>query len=349
MTAHRSTHRPAQAVTVHQVARPDRAARPRRLRVRRAPRSRYRRTRHRPGREHLPVRRPVHARGDGGGPLGAERAAGGPRDRPRRRRPAPPGSRSATWSSTAAPGAPTRWSPQAEARVLPRTRRRAAAAPGSSVLGGTGLTAYVGLTRIARLQPGETRLRLGRGRRSRHRGRPVRPAARRRTGPRQRGIGRQGRPPGARPRVRRRLRLPRRAVRRAAGGIAPDGVDVGFENVGGDQLGGLIANMRDARPDRLVRRHRPVQRPRPPAGRAPQPLRPGAPRDPARGLPRPRPPRSPGRTGGVPRPAPAFRGRDRPTTRWSRASASVVDAFVGVLRGANTGKMIVQVGDAEEK
>ena len=32
-----------------------------------------------------------------------------------------------------------------------------------------------------------------------------------------------------------------------------------------------------------------------------------------------------------------------------RGIGGVVDAFVGVLRGANTGKMIVQVGDAEEK
>jgi NADPH-dependent curcumin reductase CurA len=28
---------------------------------------------------------------------------------------------------------------------------------------------------------------------------------------------------------------------------------------------------------------------------------------------------------------------------------NVVDAFIGVLRGASTGKMIVQVGDTEEK
>jgi NADPH-dependent curcumin reductase CurA len=38
-----------------------------------------------------------------------------------------------------------------------------------------------------------------------------------------------------------------------------------------------------------------------------------------------------------------------PDDRVVEGVGNVVDAFIGVLRGASTGKMIVQVGDPEEK
>jgi NADPH-dependent curcumin reductase CurA len=49
-------------------------------------------------------------------------------------------------------------------------------------------------------------------------------------------------------------------------------------------------------------------------------------------------------------PVPHLRaGRMVPDDTVVEGIGNVVDAFIGVLRGANTGKMIVQVGDPEEK
>ncbi|MCL2734927.1 MAG: NADP-dependent oxidoreductase, partial [Actinomycetia bacterium] len=42
-------------------------------------------------------------------------------------------------------------------------------------------------------------------------------------------------------------------------------------------------------------------------------------------------------------------GRVVPDDTVTVGIGTVVDAFIGVLRGSNTGKMIVQVGDPEEK
>lgn len=233
-----------------------------------------------------------------------------------------------------------------EARVLPRL-------PGVplrawlSVLGGTGLTAYVGLTRTARLRPGETVF--------------VNSAAG--------GVGTAvgqfarllgaGRVLGSTGSAAKAAHLVRDLGFDAAFDyhdgpfaeqlekIAPDGVDVGFENVGGDQLEGLIANMREsgriawcgsigqyndpasppAAPRNLydvvgksirlegflVRNHREVQ------GELEEFLVPHL------------------RSGAVVPDDTVVEGID-----------GIVDAFLGVLRGANTGKMIVSVGDPGE-
>ncbi|MFJ2958870.1 NADP-dependent oxidoreductase [Streptomyces sp. NPDC087270] len=234
-----------------------------------------------------------------------------------------------------------------EVRVLPRVDGVPPRA-WLSVLGGTGLTAYTGLTRAARLQPGE---------------RVFVSAAAGGVGT---AVGRFARLMGA------------SAVYGSAGSaakvehlvrnlgfdgafdyhdgpfaeqlarIAPEGIDVGFENVGGSQLEGLIANMREHgriawcgsiaqynHPDRppaaprnlydlvhkavrlegfLVRHHRALQ------GELEEFLVPHL------------------RSGAV-----------VPDDTVVEGVRGTVDAFIGVLRGANTGKMIVQVGDPEAK
>ncbi|MEV6008414.1 NADP-dependent oxidoreductase [Streptomyces sp. NPDC051976] len=215
-----------------------------------------------------------------------------------------------------------------------------------SVLGGTGLTAYVGLTRTARLQPGESVF--------------VSAAAG--------GVGTAvgqfarllgaGQVIGSTGTAAKAAHLVRDIGFDAAfdyhdaplgeqlAKAAPDGVDVGFENVGGDHLEGLIANMRPhgriawcgavaqynggaapAAPRNLydlvhrsvrlegflVRDHRDVQRE----------LEDFA--------------------------VPHLRsGRLVPDETVVEGIGNVVDAFLAVLRGGNTGKMIVQVGDAGE-
>jgi NADPH-dependent curcumin reductase CurA len=234
-----------------------------------------------------------------------------------------------------------------EVRVLP-------ALPGVplrawlSVLGGTGLTAYVGLTRTARLQAGETVF--------------VSAAA----GGVGTAVGQFARLLGAG-----RVLGSTGSAAKAAhlvgdlgfdaafdyhdgpfadllGAIAPAGVDVGFENVGGVQLEGLITHMRPfgriawcggvaqynhladppAAPRNLydvvgkslrlegflVRDHRDAQR------ELEDFL------------------------------VPHLRsGRVVPDDTVVEGIGGVVDAFIGVLRGSNTGKMIVQAGDPEEK
>jgi hypothetical protein len=234
-----------------------------------------------------------------------------------------------------------------EARVLPRIDGIPLRA-WLSLLGGTGLTAYTGLTRVARLAPGDTVF--------------VSAAA----GGVGTAVGRFAQLMGA------------KAVFGSAGSaakvehlvrdlgfdgafdyhdgpfaeqlaaLAPGGVDVGFENVGGEQLEGLIANMRERgriawcggiahynHPERpavaprnlydlvpkavrlegfLVRHHQHLQ------GELEDFLVPHL------------------RTGAV-----------VPDDTVSEGIGSVVTAFIGVLRGANTGKMIVQVGDPGEK
>ena len=85
-------------------------------------------------------------------------------------------------------------------------------------------------------------LRLRRGRRGGQPGRPDRQAQGRRPGGRQRRLAGQGRA-AAGARLRRRLRLPRRPVRESLRAAAPDGIDVYFDNVGGDHLEAAISAM----------------------------------------------------------------------------------------------------------
>ncbi|SEO09491.1 hypothetical protein SAMN05216267_101747 [Actinacidiphila rubida] len=234
-----------------------------------------------------------------------------------------------------------------EARVLPSL-------PGIplrawlGVLGGTGLTAYVGLRRVARLAPGETLF--------------VDAAAG--------GVGTAvgqfarlmgaGRVLGSTGSAAKAAHLVRDLGFDAAfdyhdgpfaeqvAALAPDGIDVGFENVGGEQLEGLIAAMR-------------------PSGRIAWCGSVAQYNDPAR------PPAAPRNLYDVVHKSlrlegflvrdhrdaqreleefavPHLRsGRMVPDDTVTEGIGSVVDAFVGVLRGSSTGKMIVQVGDPEEK
>lgn len=216
-----------------------------------------------------------------------------------------------------------------------------------SVLGGTGLTAWVGLTRAARLQPGESVFVNSAGGGV---GTAVGQFAR------LLGAGRVLGSTGSAAKAEHLVRdLGFDAVFDYHDGpfgeqlaaIAPDGIDVGFENVGGDQLEGLLANMREfgriawcgsiaqyndpARPPAaprnlydvvhksirlegfLVRNHREVQ------AELQEFLIPHL--------------RS---------------GRVVPDDTVTEGIGSVVDAFIGVLRGANTGKMIVSLADPGE-
>ena len=217
-----------------------------------------------------------------------------------------------------------------------------------SVLGGTGLTAYVGLTRTARLAAGETVF--------------VNSAAG--------GVGTAvgqfarllgaGRVLGSTGSAAKAAHLVRDLGFDAAfdyhdgpfaeqlGAIAPGGIDVGFENVGGEQLEGLIAHMRPS--GRIawcgsVAQYNDLADP------------PAAPRNlydvVGKAL------RLEGFLVRDHRDAqheleeflvPHLRsGRVVPDDTVTVGIGTVVDAFIGVLRGSNTGKMIVQVGDPEEK
>ena len=130
-----------------------------------------------------------------------------------------------------------------------------------------GLTAYVGLLDIAALQPGDTVFVSGAagavgslaGQIAKLRG-----AAR--------VIGSAGSAAKVdrarrRARLRRRVQLPRRRRSlRSSSAAAPDGIDVYFDNVGGDHLEAAHRRAQALRPGRAVRRDRGVQR---------EPARPG--------------------------------------------------------------------------
>ena len=138
------------------------------------------------------------------------------------------------------------------ARVVDVTVAPASAYLG--VLGMTGLTAYVGLTRIAPGQARRRRLRLRRRRRRR--------AARSARSPRRSARAGSSAAPGrprrcatssrtsasTRPSTTRTGRCPRSCARRR-----PDGIDVYFDNVGGEHLEAAIGSLRLRRPRRRLR------------------------------------------------------------------------------------------------
>ena len=111
------------------------------------------------------------------------------------------------------------------------------------VLGQTGFTAWVGLEADRRAARGRHGVRLGRRRGGRLRRRPVRQAARRVAGGRQRRRSRQGRgsswPSSATTTP--WTTGPKRP--RGVARMAPDGIDVYFDNVGGPQLVAALKNM----------------------------------------------------------------------------------------------------------
>ncbi|WP_042421163.1 NADP-dependent oxidoreductase [Streptacidiphilus anmyonensis] len=130
-----------------------------------------------------------------------------------------------------------------EARLLPRYEGVPLTAH-LGILGGTGLSAWVGLTRVARLQPGEDLfvsaaaggVGTAAGRLARHLGA-------------RRIVGSTGSPEKAR-RLTEELGFDaafdyhQGQVADLLAKAAPDGVDVAFENVGGDHLEGAIAALR---------------------------------------------------------------------------------------------------------
>jgi len=234
-----------------------------------------------------------------------------------------------------------------EARVLPEPAGVPLRA-WLSVLGGTGLTAYVGLTRIARLKPGETVF--------------VNAAA----GGVGSAVGRfarlmgAGRVLGSTGSAAKAEHLVRDLGFDAAfdhhdgdfaanlAAIAPDGVDVGFENVGGAQLEGLVGAMREG--GRIAW-----------CGAVAQYNDPGDPPAAPRNLydlvhkavrlegflvRHHRDAQAELEAFAVPH---LREGRLVPDDTVTEGIGSVVDAFLGVLRGANTGKMIVRVGDPGEQ
>ncbi|MEC3993239.1 NADP-dependent oxidoreductase [Actinacidiphila sp. DG2A-62] len=234
-----------------------------------------------------------------------------------------------------------------EARVLPRGQGVPLRAR-LGVLGGTGLTAYVGLTRTARLRPGETvfvdSAAGGVGTAVGQFARVLGAA---------RVYGSTGSAAKAEHLVRDlgfdaafdRHRGPY-AEQLAA--IAPEGVDVGFENVGGEQLEALIGAMREH--GRIAwcgsiaqynDPHRPPAAPRNLYDLVHKAVR-------LEGFLVRHHTRLQGELEEFC--VPHLRsGRIVPDDTVVPGIDGMVDAFLGVLRGANTGKMIVQVGDPEEK
>ena len=117
-----------------------------------------------------------------------------------------------------------------------------------------GLTAWVGL-KLVELKAGD-RVFISGGRRCRRQHRRATRQAARLLRRRQRRVGREGRAAYERAGIRRGVQLSRRGSVRcsAADGVclrqrltaaAPDGIDVYFDNVGGDHLEAAIACMRD--------------------------------------------------------------------------------------------------------
>ena len=161
---------------------------------------------------------------------------------------------------TASAGASTRSCPRS--RRSRRSRRRAAVRASSGVLGMTGLTAYAGLFDVAGMQRGRRGVRLRGRRRGRQPGRPDRQGCAGR-----RVIGSAGRPSKV-GYLRDELGFDAAfdyrdgAVAEPLRAAAPDGIDVYFDNVGGDHLEAAIGVAQAARPRRAVRRDLDLQRDR---------------------------------------------------------------------------------------
>ena len=212
-----------------------------------------------------------------------------------------------------------------------------------SILGGTGLTAYVGLTRIARLREGEDLFVSGGRGRGRHGHRAASPGCWAPDGSSaaRASAAKVGVPDANTSATTRPSTTTTGPVADLLAKAAPDGIDVFVDNVGGDHLGARDRRAARARADRAGRHDRPVQHP----GRA------------------------------------ARRASTTPTS-WRRACAwraswcattvdvqeelyefavphlhsgrlaldetvvdgfeRIVDAFLSMLRGGNTGKMIVR-------
>ena len=128
-------------------------------------------------------------------------------------------------------------------RARASTRAGAPLSTALGVLGMPGLTAYVGIVDIGQVEDGDTVFVSGAAGAVGSIAAPAR-AAPRGARDRERGHGREGRL-ARRARLRRRLRLPRDADRaRRCASIAPDGIDVYFDNVGGETLEAAIGALR---------------------------------------------------------------------------------------------------------
>ena len=148
----------------------------------------------------------------------------------------------------------------------------------------------------------------------------------------------------ARPRIDAVFNYREQSPRKAVAELAPDGVDIYFDNVGGDHLEAAIGALRAHRTRRRVRLDLPLQRCRRRRGR--------------------------GTCSWWSRSDSVSRDSSSPTTSIASASSreatgwvrdgklryreTIVDgienapkAFLGLLRGENIGKMLVKVGPAE--
>ena len=224
--------------------------------------------------------------------------------------------------------------------VAPVDPARAPISTALGVLGMPGLTAFVGIVDIGEVRRGETVFVSGAAgavgsvaaQLARIRGARVIGSA---------GLAGEGRlARGAR--SRRRLRLRATATKDGLREHAPDGIDVYFDNVGGETLEAAIGALRlhgRVVACGAISRYNATERRAGPA--EPLPARDEAAAD--AGVHRLRPPRA---DRGVPRRGGAARRRrDDPLPR------DVVDgidrapeAFIGLLSGANIGKMLVRVG-----
>ena len=285
-----------------------------------------------PGPQPVLLRRPVHARPDERREVVRRRPSSSAR--PWR---AAPSARSSPPTPRASPSATTSCTSSAGASTPPCDAKHAAkvdadAAPLSAylgVLGMTGLTAYAGLLRLASFKEGDAVFVSGAAGAV---GSQVGQIAKLKGASRvigSRRLRREGQAPRRGVRLRRRLQLQERPGRPSSSSeAAPDGIDVYFDNVGGDHLeaaiGSLNVHGRIAICGMIsaVQQHRADPRPAQPR----QAHRQAAAH---RGLPRQRPPRPSAavRPGGrAPGSAPASSSTARRSSRasrtaWRRSSA----------------------------